>query len=132
MTNSRIAIITGSRTSVSAQSTPRHENLTTRFEDFQWAVLEVVGRIAFLRMSVLVWAHTNGWQWSFQPVPQARISAFSSLTKATSARCRAWRSMIPNHTYTRFSQETEVGMKWSWKRRFSASQAFTSGVLCTV
>ena len=41
----------------------------------------------------------------------------------------AWRSMIPNQTSTRFSQDPEVGVKWTWIRGLSASQALTFGVL---
>ena len=87
--------------------------------------------MAFLRISVLVFVQMERWQRSFQPVTKVRIFLLSSGTEATSVRCRAWRSMIPNQTSTRFSQEAEVGVKCTWNRGFSASHAFTSGVLCT-
>lgn len=80
---------------------------------------------------MLVLVHTNGWQRSFQPVMKARIRLFSSGTEATSARCRAWRLMIPNHTSTRFNHEADVGVKCTWNLGLAVSQAFTSGVLCT-
>ena len=63
---------------------------------FSWPVFEVVERLAFLRLSVLVLVHTKGWQRSFQPVTKARIRLLSPSTEVTSAQCRAWRSLIPN------------------------------------
>ena len=89
----------------------------------------MVGRLAFWRISALVLIHTNGWQRAFQPVTKARIFLLSSATEATSARCKAWRSMIPNHTSTRFSYDAEVGVKCAWNLGLAASHAFTSGVL---
>lgn len=60
---------------------------------------------------MLVLVHTKGWQRPFHAVTNARILALSSATEATSARCKAWRSTIPNHTPTRFNHEAEVGIE---------------------
>lgn len=66
----------------------------------------------FFRISVLVLVHTHGWQRSFQPVAKARIRLFSSGTETTSARCRAWRSMSPNHASCR--RRTNTGQMRCW------------------
>lgn len=68
----------------------------------------------------------------FQPVTKARIVVLSSATEMTSARGRAWRSMMEHHTATKFSPQAEVGVKCSQNRGPSASRALISGVLCTV
>ena len=68
--------------------------------------------VGFFRISVLVLVHTHGWQRSFQPVTKARIRLFSSGTETTSARCRAWRSMSPNHASCR--RRTNTGQMRCW------------------
>jgi len=65
----------------------------------------------------------------FHPVMKVRILAMRSGTEGNTPRRMAWRSMMPNQTSTRFSQDPEVGVKWTWKRGVAASQAFTSGCL---
>jgi hypothetical protein len=34
----------------------------------------------------------------------------------------AWRSMIPNHTSTRCSHDTDVEVNWTWTREFAAAR----------
>jgi hypothetical protein len=50
---------------------------------------------------------------------KARILALRSLTERNVPRWMAWRSMMPNQTPTRFSQEPEVEVKWTGSVRFS-------------
>ena len=45
-----------------------------------------------------------------------------SRTERKLPRWMAWRSMIPNQTSTRFSQDPEVGVKWTWILGLAASQ----------
>jgi hypothetical protein len=42
----------------------------------------------------------------------------------------AWRSMIENHTSTRFIQDAEVGVECTRIRGWAASQARTAGREC--
>src|SRR6476660_9251885 len=66
---------------------------------------------------------------SFQLLMNARILIIRSRTEGKTPRRMAWRSMMPNQTSTRFSQDPEVGVKWTWIRGFAASHAFTFGPL---
>ena len=50
-----------------------------------------------------------------------------SRTEGKTPRRMAWRSMMPNQTSTRFSQEPEVGVKWTRIRGLAASQCFDLG-----
>ena len=64
----------------------------------------------------------KGWQRSFQPLMKARILIMRSRTDGKLPRWMAWRSMMENQTSTRFSQDPEVGVKWTWILGFAASQ----------
>ncbi len=64
----------------------------------------------------------KGWQLSFQPLTKARILIMRSRTDGKLPRWMAWRSMMENQTSTRFSQDPEVGVKWTWILGFAASQ----------
>ncbi len=52
-----------------------------------------------------------------------------SRTDGKLPRWMAWRSMIENQTSTRFSQDPEVGVKWTLILGFAASQDLTFGCL---
>ena len=56
-------------------------------------------------------------------VDEGRILIIRSRTEAKVPRWMDWRSMMPNQTSTRFNQDPEVGVKWTWIRGLAASQA---------
>ena len=78
---------------------------------------EVVGRLAFLRISSAVLVQTKLWERSFQPSTKARILVLRSLTDLNTPRRMACRSTMPNQTSTRFIQEEWVGVKWTLNPR---------------
>ena len=82
-------------------------------------MFEMFLRLAFLRISSAVLVQMKGCLRSFQPSMKARILALSSRTERKLPRWMAWRSMMPNQTSTRFSQEPEVEVKWTGSVRFS-------------
>ncbi len=67
---------------------------------------------------------------SFQFAMKRLIARSSFQTASKLPRRIAWSVMTANHRSTRLSQEALVGVKWSWNRGCSASQARTFGCLC--
>lgn len=92
--------------------------------------IEVVGRLAFARISSAIFVRTKGYARSCQPSMNARILASRSLTDLDTGDRMARRSTIPNHTSTRFMQEAWAGVKCTTNLGLSSSHAFTFGYLC--
>src|SRR6478736_5607611 len=67
----------------------------------------------------------NGCLRWFQPSMKARILIIRSRTEAKVPRWMACFSMLENQTSTRFSQEPEVGVKWTWIRGLAFCHALT-------
>lgn len=81
--------------------------------------------VGFLEDAVCGLGHTNGWHRWFQPLTKARILALRYLTKPKVA-VGGWRSMIPNHTSTRFNRERDVGVKCTFDARVRCEPSRTS------
>jgi hypothetical protein len=60
---------------------------------------------------------------------KAQILITRSRTTVKLPRRIAWRSMMPNQTSTRFSHDSDVGVKWTWIRGFVISQSRISARL---
>ena len=80
------------------------------------------------RMSSGVLVQMKGCLRWFHPVMKVRILAIRSATEGNTPRRMACRSMIENQTSTRFSQDPEVGVKWTWKRGFRGQPLVHLGV----
>lgn len=75
-----------SRASWRRPSQPRPVPIATRPQPLRTVSrrgLEIVGRLAFLRISTAVLVHTNGWERSFQPSMKARSLALRSFVSTT-------------------------------------------------
>jgi hypothetical protein len=85
-----------------------------------WTTTGVVLTVGFLEGQVSGLSPDGEWQRSFQPLTSVRILIISSRTEAKVPRWMTWRSMIPNQISTRLSHDPDVGVKWTWMRKFAA------------
>jgi hypothetical protein len=69
--------------------------------------------VGFLEDVVGGFGPDEGRARSFQPLMKWRILPVRSRTLQKVPRWMAWRSMMENHTSTRFSQDAEVGVRRS-------------------
>lgn len=58
------------------------------------------------------------WLRLFQPLMNCGILRIRPVTEVNVPGWMTWRSMMPNHISTMFSQDPDVGVKWT----YSASQ----------
>ena len=95
---------------------------------------EVGWRLAFLRIWSGVLVQTKGCLRLFQPVMNWRILALRSFTEVNTPRRMACRSMMPNHTSTRFSQDPGGGCEvhvepWALGQPVGDFGGFVGGVV---